>query len=44
MRDLLEVLKGSHLIGRLVEEKVEILHYLLPNKKVLEVVRPLKQG
>ena len=44
MRDLLEVLKGSQLIGRLVTVEGIVLHYLLPGGKVLEVVAPLRRS
>jgi len=44
MRDLLEVLKGCRLIGRLVTAEGIVSHYLLPGGKVLEVVAPLRRS
>ena len=39
MRDLLEALRGSRLIARGEEQGCEILHFLLPCGRVLEVVK-----
>jgi hypothetical protein len=40
MRELLKALRGSRLIARGEESGLTILHYLLPDGRVLEVVRP----
>jgi len=44
MRELLEALKGAHLLGRLTTAEGVVSHYLLANGKVLEVVQSLRQG
>lgn len=44
MRELLEALKGAHLLGRLTTVEGVVSHYLLADGKVLEVVQPLRQS
>jgi len=39
MRDMLVAMKGARLIAKGVEEGREILHYLLPDGRVLELIR-----
>jgi hypothetical protein len=41
MKSVLEALKGARLIGRMVEGRKLIRHYLLGNGQVLEVVTRL---
>jgi len=40
MRELLKALHGSRLIARGEESGLTILRYLLPDGRVLEIVRP----
>lgn len=43
MEELLQALKGARLLGRLVERGKLIVHWLLPNGRVLEVVTRLEK-
>ena len=44
MRDILSALKGSRLIAKGMDGKDrEILHYLLPDGRVLEIIRPAEE-
>lgn len=43
MREILKSLRGCKLIARGWEGKCEVLHYLLPDGKVLQIIRQSKE-